>query len=183
MKFREIAGYEGIYEACSDGTIWTCEGKTTYRNWKGKIRKRIWKRREIKPQIQKRQRSQHSDKRVKLWKHGKEKTFLVSRLIAQTFIPNVENKGFVNHINGNPLDNSVENLEWTTRSENQRHAFKNRLVQTSKRIDLISLSDGVKYRFNSMAEASSFLGRNSGYLSCILKRGMNIEGYKIVVRD
>lgn len=54
MEFKPIKGYEGIYEACSDGTIWTCEGKVTYSNWHGKIRKRVWKRRELKPQIQKR---------------------------------------------------------------------------------------------------------------------------------
>ncbi len=133
MEFREIKGYEGIYEACSDGTIWTCEGKTTYNNLNGKIRKRVWKRRKLKPQIQKRKRSSHSDKRVKLWKDGRMTTHLVSRLIATAFVPNPEEKEFVNHKNGNPLDNSVENLEWTTRQENQRHAFENGLIKTNKK--------------------------------------------------
>ena len=53
MEFKPIKGYEGIYEVCSDGTIWTCYGKTTYSNYHGKIKKRVWKRRQIKPQIQK----------------------------------------------------------------------------------------------------------------------------------
>lgn len=53
MEFKPIKGYEGVYEACSDGTIWTCHGKTTYSNYHGKIKKRVWKRRQIKPQIQK----------------------------------------------------------------------------------------------------------------------------------
>lgn len=35
MEFKPIKGYEGIYEACSDGTIWSCEGKTTYSNCHG----------------------------------------------------------------------------------------------------------------------------------------------------
>ena len=56
MEFKPIKGYEGIYEACSDGTIWSCEGKTTYSNWHGRIRKRVWKRRKLKLQTQKRQR-------------------------------------------------------------------------------------------------------------------------------
>ena len=86
MEFKPIKGYEGIYEACSDGTIWSCEGKTTYSNWHGRIRKRVWKRRKLKLQTQKRQRGGKRDKKVKLWKDGEMKTHLVSRLVATAFI-------------------------------------------------------------------------------------------------
>lgn len=179
MKFKPIKGYEGIYEACSDGTIWTCEGKTTYSNWHGRIRKRVWKRREIKPQIQKRVRSAHSDKRVKLWKDGKVATHLVSRLVATAFILNPENKGFVNHKNGEPLDNSVENLEWVTRSENQIHALKTRLTSANKKVVLKDISNGAEHHFNSLTDASYFLGRNHGYLSLKIKRGKGVDGYEV----
>lgn len=55
---------------------------------------------------------------------GKEKMFLLHRLIASTFIPNPENKPEVNHINGDKGNNSVENLEWVTSKENSLEALR-----------------------------------------------------------
>jgi hypothetical protein len=52
-----------------------------------------------------------------------DRTFLVHRLIAKTFIENPNNLPEINHINGNKSDNNIENLEWTTRSNNEKHAY------------------------------------------------------------
>lgn len=58
---------------------------------------------------------------------GKPKSYLVHRLVAKLFIPNPDNKPDVNHKNGDKHDNSVKNLEWCTKSENEKHAWKNGL--------------------------------------------------------
>lgn len=44
-----------------------------------------------------------------------------AKMVALTFIPNPENKPFINHINGNKEDDRIENLEWCTSSENAKH--------------------------------------------------------------
>lgn len=62
--------------------------------------------------------------RTALTKDSKVKHLSIHRLVALAFIPNPENKPEVNHINGIKTDNIVDNLEWSTSSENQLHAFK-----------------------------------------------------------
>lgn len=82
----------------------------------------------------------------------------VHRLIAQTFIPNPENKEDVNHIDGNRANNNVNNLEWTTRLENMQHAkniLKKDWCMVRKKVQL--RSKNMNILFNSIKDADVFL--------------------------
>lgn len=61
---------------------------------------------------------------VCLCRDNKKHQMSVHRIVAKAFVPNPSSKPEVNHLNGKRYDNRASNLEWVTRSENERHAYK-----------------------------------------------------------
>lgn len=105
-QWKRIPNYS-LYEASTDGEIKTF-------NWKNKGTIAI-----MKPH-----RDNGGYLRTMLKRDdGKIHTIKVHRIIASTFLDNPDNKETVNHKNGIKTDNRVINLEWSTRSENCKHAF------------------------------------------------------------
>jgi len=101
--------------------------------------------------------------RVGLFNKGKVKFFLIHRLVASAFLNNLENKYEVNHIDGIKTNNNLLNLEWATRSENMKHAYKIGLCNTSLQATKLANSkivldtqNGIFYK--SATEAATLLG-------------------------
>lgn len=111
-EWRDVVGYEGLYQVSNLGRVRRMSASFT--DTKGRLRHFVG--RVLRPQ-----KLRHGYVYVNLWKDNVRKGCTIHRLVAIAFIPNPDNKPQVNHIDGDRANNKVENLEWTTNSENQRH--------------------------------------------------------------
>lgn len=165
--WKDIPGYDGLYQASNMGSIRSVDGKITS-NVRYAVRK--WSSRILKPKKRMRTNGMY-DPRVDLWKDGMHKSLLVSRLVAMTWCEGYSEELTVNHIDGNPLNNVVDNLEWITRAENIRKGRDAGLYDNAqKKCVLKDKEDNSIHVFNSQYEASRFLGRHNSYLNDRINR-------------
>lgn len=130
--WKDIIGYEGLYQVSNFGRV-----------------KSMHKAKHIIVKISK---NNNGYMCFNLNKNNRHKHARLHRIIAQAFIPNPENKSQVNHIDGDKLNNSIDNLEWVNNRENLTH-FKSKINKSSK-------YTGVSY--NKV---------NNNYFSCIQING------------
>lgn len=156
----DILGYEQEYMICNLGVIRSIK------------KKNFWER--ISTRV-----DRAGYETVRLSKNGKSATFFMHRLLATLFLPNPENKKYVNHKNGNQLDNHLENLEWVTHSENILHGYEIGLIKSRP---VINKCSGEEYV--SIKKAASENGINPNklkrYLSGKIKSNPTCLEYKNV---
>ena len=179
--WKAIPGYEGYYEASTLGRIRSVErivmnkAKVT-----GADRPCLIKSKILKPYARKFERSNILPRLcVAFSVGGKLKTQQVHSLVAKTFIPNPQGLETVNHKDGNPLNNMVENLEWLSRADNQRHAFANGLVKTQKPVaQLHPVTLEVIQVFPGAAAASRHIGVSDSKVGSAIRGGYKSGGYR-----
>jgi hypothetical protein len=114
-KWKKIAGFEGHYSVSDAGNVRSNKKIT----WNGKTNC-VRKERIMIAKTQKKT----GYKRVNLSLRGVKKSLSVHRIVAEAFIRNSKNLPTVNHKNGIKTDNNKSNLEWSTHSEQNKHAIK-----------------------------------------------------------
>ena len=167
--WRDVPGYDGHYQVSNIGNVRSNKRQSMWLPMKiGHIFNKYYG--------------------VALTKNGQVKHCAVHILVAKTFIPNPENKPFVNHKDGNKFNNCVENLEWVTGSENVRHAFKlglNKGVQGFNHGAAKFTAEEIReirnnYKAYDRKRDIPALAKKYGVCTCTMKNIINGKSYKNV---
>ena len=166
-EWRDIVGYEGLYQVSNFGRVKRLESGVSYVTRWGTASTM-----KIKNRVLRHGKTKTGYEFVTLYKLGTCKQMYVHRLVAATFIGGAhKGEKEVNHKDGNKHNNSVNNLEWCSKKENNQHSryvlgngcFKVRCVETGE-------------IFRSMSEAECVKGIYPGSISDIFRRGRKTAG-------
>lgn len=142
-EWRPVKGYEGLYEVSNFGRIKHLPVK--------------WRPKEF---IMRYNITYDGYVRIGLTKDGKYKSFAVSRLVGQHFIPNPDNLPQINHKDEDKTNNHVDNLEWCSNKYNVNYGNRNMLASKgiSKAVAQYSLDGELIRTWDSVTKAAMSLG-------------------------
>lgn len=158
-EWRPVVGYEGVYEVSDLGRVRSVD------RWNVDSRGRKFKR---SGRIIAGGKSGAGYPYVVLWRNSREKLAYVHRLVAEAFLPPIQGKLEVNHINGVKTDNRAENLEWCTSSENKSHAFRVGLKKNAART--VYRDDGAAFESARHAERETGVNHANIWQCCAGRR-------------
>lgn len=178
-EWRDVVGFEGIYQVSSLGRLKRCECTVTYKSGRTVHYKEKMMSDDT---INLGYMENHlSSVEMNLPKDkARPGGYRRHRLVAEAFIPNPDNLPFVLHINDNPLDNRVENLRWGTAQDNandrkNHNRSKKEFIEENQK--LLDVTTGIEY--SSLKEASELTGltwkgiTDSAYSGCTTIDGHN----------
>lgn len=145
--WKDIKNYEGLYQVSNLGNV---KSLKRYVNTNGGA-KRIVREKILKPVI-----DNTGYYVVSLWKENICTRTHIHRIVIENFVPNFLNKPFVNHIDGNKLNNCITNLEWCTPQENNVHAYATGLNPSRKKVNQYDLNGNFIKTWNSIKEANDY---------------------------
>lgn len=153
--WKPVVGYKGIYEVSNLGNVKVLD-RFIIRERNGTYIK--------KGHFLKKELDNQGYYRVTLTKNNNSKHKLVSRLVAQAFIPNPNNLPCVNHKDENSLNNCVDNLEWCTQKYNCNYGTRNeRIIQKkAKKINQFDLYNNYIKTWASASEVARTFGKKNG---------------------
>lgn len=162
--------FEGIAQVSTWGQVKTVDRWVTYANGT----KRFFKGRILKPQ-----RDRDGYLYVMLSRNGKQRKIFIHRLVAETFIPNPEEKPQVNHLDEQKDNDVVENLSWASAKENNAWgtARKRTAASLSKPVLAIDPKTGQVVKEFSSAKEARRKGFHPGSISNCC-RGMKCRTHK-----
>lgn len=171
-EWRDVVGYEGLYQVSSTGKVMSLG---VFQKQK---QKRVLKL-----------NNNHGYLQVALVKDGKKKNKYIHRMVAEAFIPNSDlTKIQIDHIDGNPSNNRVDNLHWVTIKENQLNPIsrdrqsKSKMGKPNKKIWKPieqRLNGTVICRYESTTMAEKLTGiHNSAISMCLNNKRKTAGGYE-----
>ena len=170
-EWRDVSGYEGFYQVSNLGRVRSldrvCEQVGVTKEYcdnytkRGKILKQ-----NVRHTYDKRGRTPYYRHIVTLYdENGARRYFKVHRLVAQAFVPNPDNKPFVNHIDCDPSNNAASNLEWCTPKENV--AWMDKLNRRNSKVVSVKATDvktGIETVYESLEAAEDATGCSKAHI-------------------